>query len=165
MENGAPHRLSPIVRFIATGAFLGYAPVAPGTVGTVGCAAVLWLLAPAIGAGTAPLAILVHVISLLAFLAVSIWASSEAELTFGKDASRIVIDEWAGFVIAVFFLPKTILVYAVAFVIFRVIDIVKPYPARRAESLPGGWGIVMDDVIAGIYTNLLVRLMLLVQGG
>jgi phosphatidylglycerophosphatase A len=165
MGNGAPQRLSPIVRFIATGAFLGYAPVAPGTVGAAGCAVVLWFLAPAIGPGTAPLVVFVHVLSVLALVAVSVWASGEAERTFGKDASRIVIDEWAGFVIAIFFLPKTLLVYAVAFVVFRAIDILKPYPARRAESLPGGWGIVMDDVIAGIYTNLLVRLMLLVQGG
>ena len=75
-----------------------------------------------------------------------------------------MIDEYAGFVLSVLMLPRSLLVFAVAFVLFRVIDIVKPFPARRAEALPGGVGIVMDDVVAGIYTNILLRVMLLVQG-
>ncbi len=157
--------LHPVTRFIATGAFLGYAPIAPGTAGALGCAVLLWFFLPDVLPGAPLIAISLIVLSTLAFVAMSIWASTRAELRFGKDASRIVIDEYAGMLIAVLFLPKTLTVYAVAFVLFRILDILKPFPARRAESLPGGFGIVMDDVIAGIYANALLRIMLLVAGG
>jgi phosphatidylglycerophosphatase A len=156
--------MSPIVRFLATGAYLGYAPVAPGTVGSLGCAVLVWFLVPEVTTGSPPLAITVAVLSTLAFTALAVWASGLAERTFGHDASRIVIDEYAGFLFSILLLPKSLYVFAVAFVLFRALDIFKPFPARRAESLEGGTGIVMDDVVAGIYTNLLLRVMLLVQG-
>ncbi len=164
MTNGTPPRLSPLVRLIATGGFLGYAPVAPGTVGAFGCAVLLWFIAPEITPASPPLAIAVYLLTVVAFLALSVWAAGIAETSFGKDASKIVVDEWAGFLIAILLLPKTLLVYAVAFLLFRVADVLKPFPADRAESLPGGLGIVMDDVIAGVYANILVRLMLLFRG-
>jgi phosphatidylglycerophosphatase A len=93
------------------------------------------------------------------------WAAGVAEHSFGqKDASRIVIDEFAGYLIAVAFLPKTLLIYAAAFVVFRVIDVLKPFPAARLESVPGGAGVVLDDLVAGVYANVLIRIMLLVKG-
>ncbi len=95
----------------------------------------------------------------------SIWAAERAERVFGHDASRIVIDEFAGMLIAVLFLQKTLIIYAAAFVLFRILDILKPFPAGRAEALPGGLGIVADDLVAGIYANVLLRLMLMVAGG
>ncbi len=156
--------MHPVVRFLATGAYLGYAPIAPGTVGTLGCAVLLWFVVPEVTAASSPLALVVMFLSTLAFVALSIWTADLAERQFGHDASRIVIDEYAGFVFSVLLLPKDPLVFAVAFLIFRAVDIVKPFPARQAESLPGGTGIVMDDIVAGIYTNLLLRVMLLVQG-
>ena len=156
--------LHPVVRFLATGAYLGYAPIAPGTVGTLGCAVLLWFVVPEVTAASSPLAVVVMLMSTLAFTALAIWASDLAERRFGHDASRIVIDEYAGFIFSILLLPKSLLVFAVAFMIFRAIDIVKPFPARQAEALPGGTGIVMDDVVAGIYTNILLRVMLLVQG-
>jgi phosphatidylglycerophosphatase A len=103
-------------------------------------------------------------LSTLAFAALAIWAAGLAERQFGHDSSKIVIDEYAGFVISVLLLPKSLLLFAVAFVLFRALDIVKPFPARQAEALPGGVGIVTDDLVAGIYTNVLLRVMLLVQG-
>lgn len=163
MEERTP-RLNPLVRFLATGAYLGYAPVAPGTVGSLGCAVLVWFLVPEVTHASSPLAIAVVALSTLAFVAMAIWAASLAERSFGHDASRIVIDEYAGFIISVLLLPKSLFVYGVAFVLFRALDIVKPFPARRAESLPGGTGVVMDDVVAGIYANILLRVMLLVQG-
>ena len=153
-----------MVRFLATGAYLGYAPIAPGTVGTLGCAVLLWFVVPEVTAASSPLALAVMLVSTLAFVALAIWTADLAERQFGHDASKIVIDEYAGFVFSVLLLPKDPLVFAVAFLLFRATDIVKPFPARRAEALPGGTGIVMDDVIAGIYTNILLRVMLLVQG-
>lgn len=165
MNESERAELHPITRFVATGAFLGYAPFAPGTVGALGCAVLLWYLLPEILPGASFASIALLTLSTLAFVALAIWASDRAERRFGKDASRIVIDEYAGMLIAVLLLPKTLTVYAVAFVLFRIFDILKPFPAGRAESLPGGTGIVMDDVVAGIYANALVRIMLLVAGG
>ena len=153
-----------MVKFLATGAYLGYAPVAPGTVGSLGCAVLVWFFVPEVTAASSPLAIGATLLSTLAFVAMAIWAADLAERRFGHDASKIVVDEYAGFLISILFLPKSLFVFAVAFLIFRALDIVKPFPARRAETLPGGIGIVMDDVVAGIYTNILLRVMLLVQG-
>jgi phosphatidylglycerophosphatase A len=152
------------VRLIATGAGLGYFPLAPGTVGTAGCAVVLWFLAPDITTSSAPLQVLAAVLTAVAFAVMSTWFAGRAESLYGRDASRIVIDECAGFVVAVLLIPKTPLYYAAAFLLFRVMDIVKPFPARRAEALPGGLGVVADDLVAGLYTNILLRLMLLAQG-
>ena len=156
--------LHPVVRLLATGAYLGYAPVAPGTVASLGCAVLMWFIVPEVTPASPHLALWVMLLSTLAFTALAIWAADLAERQFGHDSSRIVIDEYAGFAFSVLLLPKSLLVFAVAFVLFRAVDIVKPFPARQAEALPGGAGIVMDDVIAGIYTNILLRVMLLVQG-
>jgi len=153
-----------VIRFLATGGYLGYAPVAPGTVGSLGCLVLMWFFVPEVTPASSHLAIGVRLVSTLAFAAMAIWAADLAERQFGHDSSRIVIDEYAGFIFSVLLLPKSLLVFAVAFLLFRATDIVKPFPARQAESLPGGTGIVMDDIVAGIYTNILLRVMLLVQG-
>jgi len=152
--------LHPVVRFVATGAFLGYSKVAPGTVGSLGCALLVWLAVPQLTPASAPAALTVYLASVAALLALAVWASDAAERAFGKDSPRIVIDEFAGFVLSVLLLPKTPFVFAAAFLLFRVVDILKPFPARRAEVLPGGVGIVADDVVAGAYANVLLRVML-----
>ena len=157
-------RLHPLVKFLATGAYLGYSPVAPGTAGSLGCAILVWFFVPEVTHASTPLAIGVAVLSTLAFIALAIWAADRAELRFGHDASRIVIDEYAGYVVSILLLPKSLFVLGAAFLLFRVLDIFKPFPARRTEALPGGVGIVMDDVVAGIYTNILLRVMLMAQG-
>ncbi len=164
MNEAEDRRLHPLVRFIATGAYLGYAPLAPGTAGSLGCALLMWFFVPGVRASASPLGTAVALLSALAFIALAVWASDVGEKSLGHDSSRIVVDEFAGYVAAVLFLPKTLPVYIVAFFLFRAMDIVKPFPARRAEGLPGGLGVVMDDVVAGMYTNLLVRIMLLVRG-
>lgn len=165
MADRASRDLSPLIRLLATGGFLGYSPIAPGTAGALGCAVLLWFLLPEITTGSPPLSIATYLVSIAAFVALSMWAADAAERSFGqKDASRIVIDEFAGYLIAVAFLPKTLLVYGTAFVVFRVVDILKPFPAGRLESIRGGAGIVLDDLAAGLYTNILVRIMLLVRG-
>ena len=165
MDDGAPRGASPFIRLLATGGLLGYSPIAPGTAGALGCAVLLWFLLPEITTGSPPLSIAAYLVSIAAFVALSTWAADAAEQSFGeKDASRIVIDEFAGYLIAVAFLPKTLLVYGTAFLVFRVVDVLKPFPAARLESIPGGAGIVLDDLVAGLYTNILVRIMLLVKG-
>ena len=100
------------------------------------------------------------VVTLAAFTALGIWAADRAEPIFGeKDSQKIVVDEIVGFMIANF-AAAGIVSIATAFILFRFFDIIKPYPARRAERLPGGAGVVLDDVVAGLYSLAVVRLAL-----
>jgi len=85
------------------------------------------------------------------------------EKVYGHDPGEVTIDEVLGMWISLLFLPKTILVAALAFFIFRVLDIVKPFPARRFDNIRGGSGIMFDDVVSAIYTNLLLQLALALQ--
>jgi phosphatidylglycerophosphatase A len=164
MPDSPKGRLNPVTAFVATGAYSGYSPLAPGTAGSLVCAVLAWFLLPQVTFGSSPLAILVMSVSLAAFLAGSIWAADRAERFYGKDASRIVVDEFAGYLVAVAFLPHRPLVFIAAFFLFRVLDVLKPFPARRLESVPGGPGVVLDDLVAGLYANVLIRIMLLVEG-
>jgi phosphatidylglycerophosphatase A len=101
------------------------------------------------------------VLTLAAFTALGIWAADRAEAIFGeKDSSRIVVDEIAGFMIANFAAPAGVAPLAAAFILFRFFDIIKPYPAGRAERLSGGFGVVLDDVVAGLYSLAVVRIAL-----
>jgi phosphatidylglycerophosphatase A len=90
-------------------------------------------------------------------------ADQAARVIGGQDPPAIVIDEIAGIAVATLLLPPQVQERVVAFVIFRLFDVIKPFPARQAERLPGGFGIVGDDLIAGLYTNLLVRVWLLLS--
>jgi phosphatidylglycerophosphatase A len=94
-------------------------------------------------------------------LVAGVWASGEAETSLGHDAKPIVIDEVAGMLLAVLFVPRgdgsPTLFLAAAFLLFRFFDIVKPPPIRQAQALPGGWGVVADDVLAGLATNVVLR--------
>lgn len=134
----------------------GYAPLAPGTVGAaVG-------LIPAVALAGWPLAY-AGAACLLFFLGVR--ASTIAgEILGEKDSPRIVIDEAASMMITLAGLPITGLTVACGFVLNRLLDIVKPFPAGRAERLNGGWGVMTDDLVAGIYSNILVRLILYIWG-
>jgi phosphatidylglycerophosphatase A len=95
--------------------------------------------------------------SLAAVVAVGIWASRRVEVVLGrKDPGVIVIDEVAGMMVAVLLLPRTLGVLACAFLLFRFFDIWKPFPAREAQALRGGMGVVVDDLIAGAYALVLI---------
>ncbi len=136
-------------RLIATGFFAGYAGLAPGTVGTA-VALVIYCLLPLLS----PISWTVFLL-LLFFIAV--YASSAGESLWGKDPGYVVIDEIVGFFVTVCYLPQSMALGIAGFFLFRILDIVKPPPARQSESLPGGWGVVLDDVIAGIFGNLILR--------
>jgi phosphatidylglycerophosphatase A len=95
----------------------------------------------------------------LAIAAAGVWAAGEAERHLGqKDPHAVVIDEVAGYLIAAAFLPGYVFYPVAAFFLFRLFDIWKPFPAHASQRLPGGWGIMIDDVIAGIYANALLQL-------
>jgi len=143
--------------FIATCAHIGYAPVAPGTFGSA-AALVLYYLVRRQGSTT------IELVTIGVVLIVGLWSATEAEHHFGGiDPGPVVIDEVIGMLITLAFHPVNVLGALTGFFIFRVLDVVKPWPARRLELLPGGLGVVLDDVMAGIYGNLmmwgLVRLL------
>jgi phosphatidylglycerophosphatase A len=128
----------------------GVLPVAPASWASLAVAAA-YVALPAWGAGADALAV-------AATAAVGIWAAERAERVWGHDASHIVVDEGAGMAVTLFLLPPGLAAAAAAFVAFRVFDILKPFPARQAERLPGGLGVMADDLLAGVYANLAARL-------
>jgi len=145
--------LNPWTRLLATGFFSGYVPVAPGTAGTA-AAMVPYLVA---GYHTPGFGALPWVLFLVLITGVAVYAASAGEDAWGPDPGPVVIDEFVGFYVTVAFLPLSPAIGVAGFFIFRVLDILKPPPVRASEKLPRGWGVVMDDVIAGIYGNLLIR--------
>ena len=86
------------------------------------------------------------------------------ERQLGQDPSQVVVDEMVGFWIALFALPRSLILVAIGFFLFRFFDIWKPFPIRRTERLREGWGIMVDDALAGIYTNVLLQLALILRG-
>ncbi|MEE2831643.1 MAG: phosphatidylglycerophosphatase A [Candidatus Latescibacterota bacterium] len=131
--------------------FSGRAPIAPGTTGSA-VTAVAWFV---FGSSLTPL---VWVLLLVGVTAVAVvTAGAEARALGRQDPGPVVIDEAAGFLFTVAFLPHGLWTTLAAFVLFRILDIIKPPPARQLEALHGGWGIVLDDVAAGIMGNLLLR--------
>ncbi len=141
-----------LTRCIATGVYSGYAPVAPGTAGSL--VGLLIYLIPGIEQWL-PLS-LITVIFFFAGAA----AAGRMERIHGKDPSIVVIDEIVGMWISLFLLPKTAGVAILAFFFFRGYDIIKPPPARMVERIEGGFGIMLDDVFAAIYANISVRIVL-----
>ena len=136
--------------------FAGYSPLAPGTVASFVALAIIWFLIPAFFYILLPVGV--------GLVLLSVWLATRGEEFFGKDGSPIVIDEVAGMVISLIFVSKDIWSFAGAFLLFRLFDIIKPPPARSMEKLKGGWGVTLDDVIAGIYANLSLHLILYLTG-
>ena len=137
--------------FVWTAGYSGLVPIAPGTAGSlVGLG--LLALVRAVGDRAIEAALVVAVVS------VGVWAGSQAERHYGRgDPGAVVIDEVAGMLITLFWIPVGWEGGAFGFVAFRAFDIVKPFPAGAAERLPGGWGIMADDIVAGLYAYATVR--------
>lgn len=142
---------SAISKIIATVFFIGYIPFAPGTFGSLAGLLFIWLLKPS--------AIFQIMIILSVFVA-GILSARIAEQEFGeKDSSRIVIDEFAGYLIAVAFLPLSAGYLIAAFFLFRLFDLVKPLPIRNIEKIfSGGIGVMIDDLAAGVVTNIILQI-------
>lgn len=144
-----------MILFLVTGAGAGYCPRMPGTIGTL-MAIPLSVALNRIASTSLPLAFLLWLASVASAIALS---TKGAEILGQKDPARIVVDEMAGFLTASFCAPPGIVPLALAFVLFRLFDIVKVYPASALEKLPGGTGIVLDDVAAGFYTLGIIQLL------
>ena len=141
---------------------IGYIPIAPATAASAVMALLLYLLG-------APSPVVSAVCVPLLFLA-GVAISSRAESIWGHDAGRIVFDEIVGFLVTVALVPLDAFGgmgggLILAFFLFRFYDIVKPFPADRSQKLPRGWGVMTDDVIAGVYSNLTLRLLALLLTG
>jgi phosphatidylglycerophosphatase A len=140
--------------FLATCGYVGHVPVAPGTAGSLVGVAVFCALR-AFG-GTA-----VEAVAIVVIFAVGVWAGNVAELHWRRtDPGPVVIDEVAGMLITLFSLPLTGLGVIVGFLVFRVLDVVKPWPAARFESLHGGLGVMADDAMAAVYGHIVMRLLI-----
>jgi len=140
--------------FIATVGYCGYFPFAPGTVGSaaglVFYALVWWTQSP-----------IVEVAMIAALFAAGVWAGTTAERYFGGvDPGPIVIDEVVGMLITLAFIPVGWSGALAGFFLFRVFDVIKPFPAGRLEALHGGLGVMADDAMAAVYANLTLRLMM-----
>jgi len=141
--------------FTATLLGAGFFPGAPGTAGTV-VAAVLYFLIPEVYFNK----FLPGIPILILFTLITVHITGKAEKGMKKDDSRIVLDEFSGFFFAVLFLPKKLVILIIAFILFRIFDIFKPEPVRSLQRLGSGWGIVADDVMAAIYANICLQILI-----
>lgn len=141
-------------KLIGSGFYTGYIPFASGTWGSL--AALIIYLIPGF---EKPIVIIPAIII---FIILGIFTGNKFDVIYGKDPAECTVDEVVGMWISLLFLPKTFLVVTAAFFMWRAFDIIKPSPARQAENLPGGLGIMMDDIIAGLYSLLLLHLILFI---
>jgi phosphatidylglycerophosphatase A len=101
------------------------------------------------------------VIITVIIIGIGVWSGNKVEPFWGKDHGRVVIDEVAGMCISLLFIPVIIKYVIAGFILFRFFDIVKPLFIKKLELLPGGWGVMMDDILAGVYTNILLRVIII----
>ena len=142
-----------LVKAISTVFFIGYLPLIPGTFGSIVGVGLFYLLKGATSA--------TYFLSILGIILLGLATSGRTEkLLNKKDPGCIVIDEVAGMLIALSFIPNDFRIIFLAFLIFRILDTLKPFPAGRLQHLRGSVGVLADDIIAGIYTNIVLLLIL-----
>jgi len=137
-------------KIIATLFFSGFVPVAPGTAGSAVAAVIYFFFCASLG-------VVGWLVVLTAAFFIGVYTADAAAREWGEDPGPVVVDEGVGLLVTVAFLPHSVWMAIVGFLLFRVLDIAKPLPVRQLERLPGGWGIVADDVAAGVCGNLLIR--------
>ena len=136
-------------RFVATFLYLGKLPFAPGSWGSLG-ALLLWVLLP--------ISFSIHLSVIVFLFVLGVYSSNKmAKYMDDHDPSEVVIDEAVGMGISLFMLPHSFGLYLLAFVLFRIFDVLKPSFIYRVQDLSGGWGIMLDDVLAGLFTLAIVH--------
>jgi phosphatidylglycerophosphatase A len=143
-------------KLIGSGFYTGYFPVASGTIGSL--AALIIYLIP----GFEQLFIIIPFT--LIFIVYGIFLGNKFEINYGKDPAECTVDEIVGTWISVIAIPKTLWIIVTAFFVWRILDIIKPSPARNLERLKGGLGIMFDDVVSGIYTLIIMHLVVYLVG-
>ncbi|MFA6078884.1 MAG: phosphatidylglycerophosphatase A [Candidatus Omnitrophota bacterium] len=139
------------VKLITSVFYLGHIPVMPGTMGSLGA---LWLYYAVKNNISA------YIITTAVIFLAGIFLSSLSEKIYGKkDPKEVVIDEACGMMLSLIFLPYSIWIVITGFFLFRLFDIIKPPPLRKMEALPGAFGIMLDDIAAAIYTNIILQIL------
>jgi phosphatidylglycerophosphatase A len=149
------------LRMMFTGFFTGYSPFAPGTTGTL-VAVVLLIIEYLIFGHYVWVSNLIIVILTIY---PSVMIADAGEKYFNrKDPESVVIDEILGYWVSVLFFPFSWITIVSAFILFRIMDITKPFPIKKSENFSGGFGIMLDDIISGIYANIILRIIILISG-
>ncbi len=147
-----------IHRLISTCLGIGYTPKGGGTVAAVVCC-IAWYFAWAGGNDH----FWAQVLTVGVIFIIGVYSSGKMEVFWGKDSYRVVIDEVAGMGLTLLFVPVRWQYVAVGLVLFRFFDIAKPLGIRKMEQISGGWGVMMDDMLAGLYANLLLQIVVLIK--
>ncbi|MFA5145482.1 MAG: phosphatidylglycerophosphatase A [Candidatus Omnitrophota bacterium] len=141
-----------IIKTLSTFFYVGYLPFIPGTFGSMAGILLFYFIR------NSPLA---YALTTLFLIILGFLVSGEAEKILNKKDPRcIVIDEVCGMLLALMFVPYDIRLIVIAFVLFRILDSLKPFPAGRLQDLKGGPGVMLDDIVAGLYTNLILQALL-----
>ncbi len=143
-------------KFIGSGFYTGYSPYISGTVGSL--AALIIYLIP----GFEELFVIIPAI--IIFIVYGIYVGTKFDIEYGKDPAQCTVDEVVGMWISLVALPKTVGIIAASFILWRILDIIKPPPARKLERRKGGLGIMIDYVISGIYTLIIMHLVVYLLG-
>jgi len=142
-----------IKKILATGIFIGYIPIAPATFSCI-ISIIIWyflLVYP-----------IIYIVLTIGLILLGIAFSNDLSKIWGKDPRQIVIDEYACLLIPLYFTPHRILPLVITFVLFRIFDILKPFPLNKLEDLKEGWGIMFDDLGAAVYTTIILLVIHLV---
>lgn len=143
-----------VYKLISTVFGIGYVGKGGGTLAAI-CCCLLWY-----GILSKVNNQLIAVIVTLVILLMGVWSANKVEREWGIDSNKVVIDEVAGMCVSLLFIPVTMLNILVGLFLFRFFDIVKPLFIKKMEKLPGGWGVMMDDLLAGIYANIFLQLII-----
>ena len=143
-----------IPKLIATCLGIGYIQKGAGTIAALFCC-LTWYYLRIDKAG-----ILFQLAYLSVLFFAGVWTATKVEQQWGHDSKRVVIDEWLGMGVALFLVPYNWILFVIAFVLFRFFDIAKPLFIRRVEELPAGWGVMMDDLLAGIYSAVILHVLI-----
>ena len=133
---------------------IGYVGKGGGTIAAI-FYCIIWLLLPAMYSTT-----FWQVIITIFIILIGIWCSNYVDGVWGKDSSKVVIDEVAGMAISLLYIPHNLYYLILALILFRFFDIVKPLGIKKLENLPKGWGVMADDTLAGIYALIIIQLLL-----
>ncbi len=149
MENSSEIKINFIEKLIGSGFYTGYIPFASGTFGSIVALLIYW-----IPGFENPV---IMFVAIIIFATYGVYVGNKFDKKYGKDPAECTVDEMVGQWIALLFVPKTIVLSIVVFFMWRFFDIVKPFPARRLEDLPGGIGIMIDDVVSAFYSLILIQ--------
>jgi phosphatidylglycerophosphatase A len=130
---------------------VGYFPIAPGTAASLVTIIVLWFISP--------ISLPLLLAALFFFFLIGVPVSSMCEQDWGMDPGRVVWDEMVGMTVSILALPKHWFFFAAAFLLFRVFDVLKPFPINASQDVPRGWGVMIDDVIAGLFANIILQIV------